>query len=59
LIQEITGRHWQAEARAEETKQLIRDIKRITRRKFSAEEKALICIPTSCPMNNYEFRVRR
>ena len=35
-------RIWQAEARTQETKQLIRDIKRITRRKFTAEEK--ICI---------------
>ena len=30
---------WQAEARTQQTKQLIRDIKRITRRKFTAEEK--------------------
>ena len=38
MNQEI-DRIWQAEARAQETKQLIRDIKRITRRKFTAEEK--------------------
>ena len=38
----ITDNYWQAEARTQETKQLIRDIKRITRRKFTAEEK--ICI---------------
>ena len=35
---------WQAEARTQETKQLIRDIKRITRRKFSAEEKIRIVL---------------
>jgi transposase len=42
MVQEISNRAWQAEARSEETKQFIRDIKRITRRKFTAEEK--ICI---------------
>jgi transposase len=35
---------WQAEARNQETKQLIRDIKRITRRKFTAEEKIRIVL---------------
>jgi transposase len=35
---------WQAEARAQQTKQLIRDIKRITRRKFTAEEKIRIVL---------------
>jgi transposase len=35
---------WQAEARTEETKQLIRDIKRVTRRKFTAEEKIRIVL---------------
>lgn len=38
------GRIWQAEARTQETKQLIRDIKRITRRKFTAEEKIRIVL---------------
>jgi len=28
---------WQAETRTQQTRQLIRDIKRITRRKFTAE----------------------
>ena len=37
-------RIWQAEARTQETKQLIRDIKRITRRKFTAEEKVRIVL---------------
>ena len=37
-------RIWQAEARTQETKQLIRDIKRITRRKFTAEEKIHIVL---------------
>jgi transposase len=35
---------WQAEARTQQTKQLIRDIKRITRRKFTAEEKIRIIL---------------
>jgi transposase len=35
---------WQAEARNQETRQLIRDIKRITRRKFTAEEKIRIVL---------------
>ena len=35
---------WQAEARTQETKQLIRDIKRINRRKFTAEEKIRIVL---------------
>ena len=35
---------WQAEARTQETKQLIRDIKCITRRKFTAEEKIRIVL---------------
>ena len=35
---------WQSEARTEQTKQLIRDIKRITRRKFTAEEKIRIVL---------------
>jgi transposase len=44
MIQGINDRFWQAEARTQETKQLIRDIKRITRRKFSAEEKIRIVL---------------
>jgi transposase len=37
-------RIWHAEARTQETRQLIRDIKRITRRKFTAEEKIRIVL---------------
>jgi transposase len=44
LTQGISERFWQAEARTQETKQLIRDIKRITRRKFTAEEKIRIVL---------------
>jgi transposase len=44
MIQGITDRAWQAEARTAETKQFIRDIKRITRRKFTAEEKIRIVL---------------
>jgi transposase len=39
MVEQTTDRFWQAEARSEETKQFIQDIKRLTRRKFSAEEK--------------------
>ena len=35
---------WRSEARTEETKQLIRDIKRVTRRKFTAKEKIRIVL---------------
>jgi len=44
MTQGITDRIWQAEARTSETKQFIRDIKRITRRKFTAEEKIRIVL---------------
>jgi len=44
LSQGISERFWQAEARTESTKELIRDIKRITRRKFTAEEKIRIVL---------------
>ena len=44
MTQVITDRYWQAEARTAETKQFIRDIKRITRRKFTAEEKIRIVL---------------
>ena len=44
MTQGISDRFWQAEARTQETKQLIRDIKRITRRKFTPEEKIRIVL---------------
>ncbi|MBA7667045.1 hypothetical protein ES703_75130 [subsurface metagenome] len=44
MTQEVYGRPWQAEARTAETKQFIRDIKHITRRKFTAEEKIRIVL---------------
>jgi len=44
LIQGISDRSWQAEARSEETKRFIRDIKRVTRRKFTSEEKIRIVL---------------
>ena len=44
MVQQITDNFWQAEARSEETKQFIKDIKRLTRRKFSAEEKIRIVL---------------
>jgi len=43
MTQEI-DRIWQAEARTQETRQLIRDIKRITHHKFTAEEKIRIVL---------------
>ena len=44
MTQGVSERFWQAEARTEETKKLIQDIKRITRRKFTAEEKIRIVL---------------
>jgi len=44
MVQETTPNAWQAEARAEETKRFIQDIKRITRRKFTPEEKITIVL---------------
>jgi len=44
MTQGITDKLWQAEARTAETKQFIRDIKRITRRRFTAEEKIRIVL---------------
>ena len=44
MVQEVIDRSRQAEARTEETKQFIKDIKRLTRRKFSAEEKIRIVL---------------
>ncbi len=44
MTQGVSDRPWQAEARTQETKQFIRDIKRITRRKFTAEEKIRIVL---------------
>jgi transposase len=41
MTQEI-DKIWQSEARTQETRRLIRDIKRITRLKFTAEEKIRI-----------------
>jgi transposase len=44
MVQQMIDQSWQAEARSEETKRFIKDIKRITRRKFSAEEKIRIVL---------------
>ena len=44
MTQVTSDKFWQAEARSEQTKQLIRDIKRITHRKFTAEEKVRIVL---------------
>jgi transposase len=44
MTQEVADKFWQAEARSEETKQFIKDIKRLTRRKFTAEEKIRIVL---------------
>ena len=44
MVQQITDHFWQAEARSEETRQFINNIKRITRRKFTAEEKIRIVL---------------
>ena len=44
MVQQITDHFWQAEARSEETRQFIKNIERITRRKFTAEEKIRIVL---------------
>ena len=44
MVQQITDSFWQAEARSEETTQFIRDVKRLTRRRFTAEEKIRIVL---------------
>jgi transposase len=44
MVQEISEKVWQAEARSEETKRFIRDINRITRRRVTAEEKIRIVL---------------
>ena len=44
MEQPTTESIWQAEARSEETRQFIRDIKRLSRRKFTAEEKIRIVL---------------
>ncbi len=44
MIQDISDRAWQAEVRTQETRSLIRDIRRVTRRKFTAEEKIRIVL---------------
>jgi transposase len=44
MVQQITDKFWQNEARSEETRQFIQDIKRITRRKFTSEEKIRIVL---------------
>ena len=44
MVQQLTDNFWQAEARSEETKQFIQDIKRLTRLKFTPEEKIRIVL---------------
>ncbi len=44
MTQGVSNRSWQADVRTSETKQLIHDIKRITRHKFTAEEKIRIVL---------------
>ncbi|MBL7119215.1 MAG: hypothetical protein ISS53_00865 [Dehalococcoidia bacterium] len=45
MVQEITDKAWLAEARTEETKRFIQDIKRVTRRRFSAGQNQFPCCP--------------
>lgn len=44
MVQQMTDNFWQDEARSEETKQFIQNIKRSTRRKFTPEEKITIVL---------------
>jgi len=43
-MQQVIDPSWQAEARSEETRQFIKNIKRLTRRKFTAEEKIRVIL---------------
>jgi len=43
-MQQISDGSWQAEIRTQQTRKLIRDIRRVTRRRFSAEEKIRIVL---------------
>jgi transposase len=44
MVQQITGNPFQAEIASEDTRQFIQDIKRLTRRKFTPEEKIRIVL---------------
>ena len=44
MVQQVTDSFWQAGARSEETRQFIKNIKRLSRRKFTAEEKIRIVL---------------
>ncbi len=44
MVQETSNKAWQAEARSEETKSFVRQVKRQTRRKFTPEEKIRIVL---------------
>jgi len=44
MVQQMTDNFWQGEARSEETKKFIQNIKRATRRKFTPEEKITIIL---------------
>ena len=44
MVQPTTELIWQAEGRAQETREFIRDIKRISGRKFTAEEKIRVVL---------------
>jgi len=44
VVQQLTDNFWQAEARSEETRKFIKDIRHLTRRKFTPEEKIRIVL---------------
>ena len=44
MVQGISDKFWQAEAKTEETKRFIRGIKGVTRHRFTAEEKVRIVL---------------
>ncbi len=54
MTQATSGKLWQDEARSEQTKQLISDIKRITHRKFTAgQERAIAAVYSSESVISY------
>ena len=61
MIQAISNRAWQPEARTEETKKFIREVKRVTRRKFTPDEKIRILLEgfrRDVPIRNLCLRER-
>ena len=55
MTQGVSDGPWQADVRTSETKQVIRDIKHVTCRKFTAEEKIRIVLEGIRPSTYYAW----